>query len=116
MNLQFKKKEEFETQHEKQGIILIYENKIYIAEKNDEVNSSSKNTERKPTELSFESLSSEVAKKAKKSITDISRTGIQLIFCRDKENIYLTADRNIDVFKFAQNSSQYFTLLKEAFE
>ena len=119
MNLQFKKKEEFEAQHERQGIILIYENRIYVSERKRKENSKkedgSENHEWKSTELSFESLSSEAAKKSKKSITDVYRSGIQLAFNRDKENIYLTADRTIDVFKFAQNSSQYFALLKEAF-
>jgi hypothetical protein len=116
MSLQFKKIEEFEAQYKKEGIILIYEGRIYFTEKkkNDETKSPSGSPE--TGDLSFDKLASEAVKKAKTNNTNIDRTGIQLIFCREKENIFLTANRKIDVFKFAQDSSKYFKLIKEAIE
>ena len=101
MKVQFKKREEFDKNFIQEGIILLYENRIEYSSSQD-----------------VEHLAKEMAKKSKLKLTDILGNSTQLIYLKDKdkENVYISENRKIDLFRFAARGSQYWNLLRETFE
>jgi len=99
MKVQFKKREEFDKNFIQEGIILLYENRIEYSSGQD-----------------VEHLAKEMAKKSKLKLTDVLGNSTQLVYFKDKENIYISENRKIDLFRFASRGSQYWSLLKDTFE
>ena len=99
MKVQFKKREEFDKSFIQEGIILLFENRIEYAPTKD-----------------VDHLAKEMAKKSKLKLTDILGNGTQLIYFKDKENIYISENRKIDLFRFASRGTQYWNLLTNTFE
>ena len=99
MKVQFKKREEFDKNFIQEGIILLYENRIEYAPVQD-----------------IDHLAKEMAKKSKLNLTDILGNGTQLVYFKDKENIYISENRKIDLFRFASRGIQYWNLLTNTFE
>jgi hypothetical protein len=97
--IDFKKKEELPSEFLSEGIIIIYDNKIFSTNEN-----------------SFDNFSKEIAKKTKVSQTNILGDGIQLVFRKDKEKVYVAENRRMDLVRFASKSSICFNLLKEHFK
>jgi hypothetical protein len=101
MNLQFKKRDDFNF--EKVGALIIYDGRIYTSE------------EIEKEKISFDVLQAEVVKKSKKSLTDVCREGIQLLYAQIDGTAYICEDRKTDLFKFLLMSTKNFELLKKAF-
>lgn len=99
MIVEFKKKDELPSEFLSEGIIIIYDNKIFSTIEN-----------------SFDQFSKEIAKKIKTSQTNILGDGIQLVFRKDKEKVYVAENRRMDLIRFASKSSVCFNMLKEHFK
>lgn len=100
MNLQFKKRDDFNF--EKVGALMIYGGRVYTSE------------EVEKDKISFDALQNEIVKKSKKSLTDICREGIQLLYAKTDGTAYVCENRKTDLFAFIK-SAENFTLLKKAF-
>jgi hypothetical protein len=98
MKVQFKKREDFDKEFKQEGTILLYENRIEYG-----INQ-------------VDDLAKEMARKSKLKLTNILGDGTQLVYSKDKENIYISENRKIDAYRLAAKSNQFFTLLKETFE
>jgi hypothetical protein len=101
MNLQFKKRDDFNF--EKVGALIIYDGRVYISE------------EIEREKISFDVLQTEVVKKSKKSLTDVCREGVQLLYAQVDGTAFICENRKTDLFKFIGKSAENFDLLKKAF-
>jgi hypothetical protein len=97
MKLQFKKREEFNKEFKQEGFILLYENRLEFGPH-------------------IEQLAKEMVRKSKLRLTDILGNGVQLVYAKDKENIYFTENRKMDLERLASKYSHYLELLKKTFE
>jgi hypothetical protein len=101
MNLQFKKRDEFNF--EKVGALIIYEGRVYT----------SKEVEKE--KISFDTLQAEVVKKSKKSFTDVCREGVELLYAQVDGTVFICENRKTDLFSFIKKSAENFDLLRKAF-
>lgn len=99
MVVEFKKKAELPSEFLSEGIIIIHDNKVFST-----------------NATSFDQFSKEVAKKTKISQTNILGDGIQLVFRKDKEKVYIAENRRMDLVRFASKSSSCFSVLKDHFK
>lgn len=97
--MKFLKREEFDKQYKQTGIILLYEDKVEVS-----------------TEKDFDHAAKEMAKRTKKNLTDILGNGTQLVYFKDEKEVYISENRKIDVYKFANRSQIFFAMLKKIFE
>lgn len=87
----------FDNRFSTEGFILIYENRLEIG-------------------TNIDHMAKEMAKKSKFKLTDILANGVQLVYSKDKENVYISENRKMDVFRLSAKSINYHNLLEEEFK